>query len=604
MSSPRQDRRTPASNDWGKRQVNYPDGLPDYPEIVETLTASQSKQIPAALSAHPDTADFPSSFLTKYHTEAGENRAANWWLTYETLPGPVITEDTIYSNTGIPILVSRQKVAATAVFQTGEIVPAAINVQSITAGSTVTVVLASDHGLPIGAYVTFAATNSIPAIDGTLQIVGVPASNSVQVTPASTVVTPGTVAGTMQATNRILRQLQPTDNANVKVKVESMIAAADVSVYNESVDCWKDYDYPDFNEAYKLYIDQSQTQSNTTQGSFALAVSTTAAAGIPMQVGYRGASRATRLRYFFSGPPPASFIRGTTVTVTIASPAVVSWTAHGFAVGDVVTFSTTGALPTGLSSSLNYYVSLDNFGANSFRVAASEAAALAGTGSIVTTGSQSGVQTAYKFAPTFIMPSAGTIAIEGLTLSISSAPGAGTIARGHSNNWKMQPIRPALTGPSPTLLTILPDGSTYTPANIASIAITGPNASATEPLITTSTPTGIPVNTGGFDRVILRNTGTTPSLDGIWTVAGAISTTSLNIIPGFNLSAGSGAVGTLAIGNQAQGTMDLPQSIPPKLNQGDIITEIEQPQKADVGALWFYYVWRITVPYTSGQAPL
>lgn len=45
-----------------------------------------------------------------------------------------------------------------------------------------------------------------------------------------------------------------------------------------------------------------------------------------------------------------------TVTITIASPAIITWVAHGLTSDDVVNFTTTGALPTGLSVGTDYYV--------------------------------------------------------------------------------------------------------------------------------------------------------------------------------------------------------------------------------------------------------
>ena len=45
-----------------------------------------------------------------------------------------------------------------------------------------------------------------------------------------------------------------------------------------------------------------------------------------------------------------------TVTITIASPAVITWASHGLTVDDVVNFTTTGSLPTGLAVGTDYYV--------------------------------------------------------------------------------------------------------------------------------------------------------------------------------------------------------------------------------------------------------
>ena len=78
--------------------------------------------------------------------------------------------------------------------------------------------------------------------------------------------------------------------------------------------------------------------------------------------------------------------RSSTVTTTIATPCVVSWTAHGLLAGQQVQIATTGALPTGLAISTTYFVIPVD--ANSFQLAATQA----GT-AIATSGSQSGVHT-------------------------------------------------------------------------------------------------------------------------------------------------------------------------------------------------------------------
>jgi len=82
--------------------------------------------------------------------------------------------------------------------------------------------------------------------------------------------------------------------------------------------------------------------------------------------------------------------RGTytsTVTMTIASPGVITWTSHGLSNGTRVYLTTTGALPTGLSASTAYYVV--NASTNTFQLAAT----VGGT-AINTSGSQSGTHTA------------------------------------------------------------------------------------------------------------------------------------------------------------------------------------------------------------------
>lgn len=47
----------------------------------------------------------------------------------------------------------------------------------------------------------------------------------------------------------------------------------------------------------------------------------------------------------------------------------VNWTGHSLNVGSYMTFTTTGALPTGLSTNGQYYILADGFGVNSFKIA-------------------------------------------------------------------------------------------------------------------------------------------------------------------------------------------------------------------------------------------
>jgi hypothetical protein len=75
-------------------------------------------------------------------------------------------------------------------------------------------------------------------------------------------------------------------------------------------------------------------------------------------------------------------------TVTIATPAAFTKSAHGFTGGERVRLSTTGALPTGLNTSTDYYVTITD--ANTFRVSTTQANYEAGT-YVASSGTQSGV---------------------------------------------------------------------------------------------------------------------------------------------------------------------------------------------------------------------
>lgn len=93
-------------------------------------------------------------------------------------------------------------------------------------------------------------------------------------------------------------------------------------------------------------------------------------------------SRATYLALFDVLCPFAVF------TITIASPAVFTTTAHGLVAGDKIRITTTGSLPTGLATGTDYYVISAGLSANDFRVSTSR-----GGAAVNTSGSQSGTHT-------------------------------------------------------------------------------------------------------------------------------------------------------------------------------------------------------------------
>lgn len=76
----------------------------------------------------------------------------------------------------------------------------------------------------------------------------------------------------------------------------------------------------------------------------------------------------------------------TGVTLTVASPCVVTWTGHSLVNGNRVNITTTGGIPTGLTAGTNYYVV--NATTDTFQLSAT-----LGGSAINTTGTQSGVHT-------------------------------------------------------------------------------------------------------------------------------------------------------------------------------------------------------------------
>lgn len=80
--------------------------------------------------------------------------------------------------------------------------------------------------------------------------------------------------------------------------------------------------------------------------------------------------------------------RSQAATITIASPGVVTATAHGLISGSAVVFSSTGALPTGITGGTIYYVIATGLTANAFQFSTT-----VGGVAVNTSGTQSGTHT-------------------------------------------------------------------------------------------------------------------------------------------------------------------------------------------------------------------
>lgn len=94
-----------------------------------------------------------------------------------------------------------------------------------------------------------------------------------------------------------------------------------------------------------------------------------------------------------------------TVTITNASPTVVTWTGHGKSDYSTVFFTTTGALPSGLTAFINYFIKVID--ANTFHVATTIANADAGT-FVSTSSAGSGTHTGLNSA----RPSGSTVVVD------------------------------------------------------------------------------------------------------------------------------------------------------------------------------------------------
>ena len=97
-----------------------------------------------------------------------------------------------------------------------------------------------------------------------------------------------------------------------------------------------------------------------------------------------------------------------TVTISIASPTVITWT-QTFVPGQAVYFTTSGALPTGITANTIYYVISAGLSGSQFEISATP-----GGSAINTSGSQSGTQTGHE--PSVFM--LDVIRINGLATAI------------------------------------------------------------------------------------------------------------------------------------------------------------------------------------------
>lgn len=148
------------------------------------------------------------------------------------------------------------------------------------------------------------------------------------------------------------------------------------------------------------------------------------------------------------------------VTISIASPGIITWTAHGQAAGTPVSFTTTGALPSGLLPDVVYYLVAP--ATNTFQLSAT-----LGGAAINTSGSQSGVHSA----------AAGQNFGRALTDKTYWLP------VGATNRWKMFDTYNNTQTENPESITFEVD-----PKAIAQGAYFG-NVEATEIVITSTDPT-------------------------------------------------------------------------------------------------------------------
>lgn len=151
-----------------------------------------------------------------------------------------------------------------------------------------------------------------------------------------------------------------------------------------------------------------------------------------------------------------------TVTMTIATPGVISDTAHGLAAGTPVAFLSTGALPTGLTPGTFYYVIATGLTTNTYQISATP-----GGAAIATSGTQSGVHTRYA-GGSYETYGNGWPA-GGFTLASLAASAANLDAGANVNDAILTAVNPVQTAtggplpPVPSYKSVFYDASTMKP---------------------------------------------------------------------------------------------------------------------------------------------
>lgn len=167
--------------------------------------------------------------------------------------------------------------------------------------------------------------------------------------------------------------------------------------------------------------------------------------------------------YVSSGACP-SVASTATVTITIATPGVITDTAHGFTGICPVTFTTSGALPTGITASTIYYVAPSSITTNTYSISTTIANAAAGT-LVATSGTQSGTQTRTSGVP---LTSTTAANIVGINLSQGEWECRGTISRTLNASTSVTVLAGSIGATSATIGTQGTNAATYlqTAANV------------------------------------------------------------------------------------------------------------------------------------------
>lgn len=188
--------------------------------------------------------------------------------------------------------------------------------------------------------------------------------------------------------------------------------------------------------------------------------------------------------YVTSGLCPAPGAAAT-VTMTIAAPGVVTFTAHGITGACPIVFTTSDTLPTGITSGTTYYVSPSSITTNTFSVSSTVANALAGT-LITTSGSQAGTHTG---TPGVALTSTTAADVTGLSLSQGDWDCRSNVSRTLASNTSVTKLAGGISTTSATAATAGAIGSTVISiaANVMGVGGTDSKIGTNRNLLTATT---------------------------------------------------------------------------------------------------------------------
>lgn len=192
-----------------------------------------------------------------------------------------------------------------------------------------------------------------------------------------------------------------------------------------------------------------------------------------------------------------------TAIVSVAAPAIVTWSGHGLNIGSGISLSGGGTFPTGLAIATNYYVCSASFTANSFALSSSVSNALAGT-CITGTGTTSGAQTV---SSTIVLTNSTVVDITGIQLTAGDWDVWGGISATGEAATTVTYIGGSITTSEATYNTTIGSFSQQTYGGATAFASVSVNFGVPVLRVTVASPTNVYLNTKESFGTATANSG-------------------------------------------------------------------------------------------------